>query len=155
MIVNDDSALIFGRDSLGVPKKMGRVDVHLAGPIEVSVRRRGQTVLRITGTLGEHDASPPPLMGKWSTNVSGTVGLSIPQLIAFKPSEEVLAARRVDVDVSVAVSDDDPIHRLGIGEVIEARWYETNFGGGERFPPIPAMPVSPLYLIRNWDVRSR
>ncbi len=156
MVVNHDGALIFGRDSLGVPKKMGALDVTIdGGEIDVSASRHGETLLRITGELGEPDPTPPPLMGEWSTNVSGTVGLSIPRVILFKASEEVVEARRIEVDVVAGVSEADPIHELGIGEVVEARWYKTNFGGGERIPPLPILPVSPTYLLRNWALRCR
>lgn len=155
MVVDDDAAMIFGRELLGVPKKLGTVDIsYAADEMQVVVTRNDTTLVGLQVELGDPATTDaPPLMGRWSANVRGSVGMSIPSLIAFETAEQILEARRVSVQASIIGSATDPITALGLGDVVQAFWYRTNFGGTEKLPAVPILPVNPYFLLRHWDLR--
>ncbi len=77
MLVDDDIALINGREMLGYPKKLGEVRFELAGEqVEADVHRRGAHLFRMRGELERHDERPPPMLGRPVRNVTGWVGLT-------------------------------------------------------------------------------
>ncbi len=54
IVVDDDVALIGGRETLGFPKKIAEIDWAVTdGVVTASVRRRGVELLAMTGTIGE------------------------------------------------------------------------------------------------------
>src|SRR5688572_15965046 len=54
MLVDDDVALILGRELLGYPKKLGEFEWELDGDrISASVTRRGHKLVTMRGTLGD------------------------------------------------------------------------------------------------------
>jgi acetoacetate decarboxylase len=153
MLVDDDVALITGRELLGYPKKIGRIDIDIDGDrIRATVTRRGSRLLSMRGTCGAADPSPPPMLGRRAINVRGTLpALGGQRLITFVPREKIIEARRAEIELAVDGGDRDPIHQLGIERVIEARTYRVNIGGDR--PPIPVAPTSPFYWLRNWTLR--
>ena len=81
MLVDDDVALIMGRELLGYPKKLGEFTWELAGnSISATTRRRGADLLSMHGTLGENMASPPPILGRPHRNVRASAGLALPKV---------------------------------------------------------------------------
>ncbi len=97
MIVDDDVALILGRELLGYPKKdrARSTSTSTATAISAVATRRGAELLRMEGTLGERvegaaaDAGPP------HRNVRSSLEeLAVPKVIAFTPREQVIEAVR-------------------------------------------------------------
>ena len=153
MLVDDDVALIIGRELLGYPKKLGEIAWHHEGnEINGLVRRRGHTLLAMQGTLGERIAQPPPILGRPHRNIRATTGLAIPKVIAFTPRERVVAVRRANLDVVISGSERDPLHEKGFGRVLESRLHQVDLGGG--MLPIPVAAVSPLAYARQLLLRS-
>ena len=95
MIVDDDVALILGRELLGYPKKMGSIALSIDGDrVSGVASRRGVELIRMEGRLDEREDDPPPMLGRPHRNVRSTMGLSVPKIIAFTPREQAIEVRR-------------------------------------------------------------
>ena len=153
MLVDDDVALILGREMLGYPKKLGELTWELDGDrIRATARRRGHDLLRMEGTLGAPLAAPPPMLGRPHRNLRSTIGVSIPKLIAFTPRERAVSVREARLEVELGGSERDPLHELGLGRVLGARLHRVDLGGA--LPPLPVAAVSPLAYARYLLLRS-
>lgn len=154
MILDDDRAMILGRELLGYPKKMGEIDWHQNGDRIVSrATRRGTTLIEMDATLGEvlHDA--PPILGLPHRNVTGSLGLSLPRELRFTPREHPIEVRRAEMQLRFTGSANDPLHEMGLGRVTEARLHRVDLSGGF-VPPIhiPRL-TTPLFLLRQFNPR--
>lgn len=154
MLVDDDVALILGREILGFPKKMGEMSLEVGSDrVLASASRRGATLIEMQGTLGEPLHDPPPFIARRTTNVWGALGLSLQRLLTFHPREKILEARRVDATVTVRGSRRDPLDELRCGPAQNATLYRCNVGAGKGFP-LPTLPVSPHFALRSWKLRQ-
>jgi acetoacetate decarboxylase len=153
MLVDDDVALIVGRELLGYPKKLGELTwEHDGDRIRGVACRRGHKLIEMTGTLGERIAAPPPILGRPHRNLRSTTGVALPKLIAFTPREQVVEVRRAELDVTIEGSVRDPLHEMGLGRVLECRLHRVDLGGAR--PPLPVGLVSPLTYARLLLLRS-
>lgn len=153
MIVDDDVALILGRELLGYPKKLGDLTWQLDGDrISASARRRGHTLVTMTGTLGGPLADPPPMLGRPHRNIRGSAGVAMPKVIAFAPKERVCEVRAAALEVRIEGSERDPLHEMGFGRVLGARLHRVDLGGS--LPPLPIALVSPLAYAKQLLLRS-
>jgi len=153
MLVDDDVALILGRELFGYPKKMGEISLRIDdGSVRATVDRKGTRLVDISGSLGAEDPEAPPLFGRVTANVWGLLGLTLPKLIRFSPREEITSARTAVLSVEVKGSEYDPLQELEVGSVLGARLYRANFGDEKRLP-LPVLPVRPVYTFRNWALR--
>nr|WP_042188881.1 acetoacetate decarboxylase family protein [Kibdelosporangium sp. MJ126-NF4]CEL18517.1 Acetoacetate decarboxylase [Kibdelosporangium sp. MJ126-NF4]CTQ98001.1 Acetoacetate decarboxylase [Kibdelosporangium sp. MJ126-NF4] len=145
MILDDDVALILGREMLGYPKKLGEIDWHIDGDtIHGQATRRGSKLLSMGGSLGDPIDNPPPFLGRPHRNVIGLLGATIPRLIAFRPGERPVEVRPVhDIEFTVGGSERDPLDQMGFGQVVHARLHRVDLTAGR--PPIPIRPLSPLF----------
>ncbi|MGV9673922.1 acetoacetate decarboxylase family protein [Nocardia sp. NPDC003482] len=148
MILDDDVALILGREMLGYPKKLGDIDWTLAGSdIHATAGRRGHKLLAMSGRLGAIIPDPPPILARPHRNVTGTTGLLPSWMIGFTPREKVIEVREVeDFTLELRGSERDPIDHMGIGSVIEARLHRVDLYGGW-VPPLPLRPLTPLFTM--------
>ena len=150
MILDDDTALILGRELLGYPKKMGEIAWSIDGDsITAAANRRGASLLRMHGALGDVIDSPPPILGRPHRNVVGTVA---PHLIAFTPGEHVIEVRSANLEVFIGSSERDPLHDMGIGRVIESRLHRVDLSAGS--PPIPIRPLLPTFTTSRLNGRT-
>lgn len=154
MIVDDDVALVAGRELLGYPKKIGAIEFDITGDrIEATASRRGTSLVRMSGTLGPVLASPPPMLGRPHRNVRASLGIAAPKLVAFTPEEHVREARVATLAVEVGGSARDPLDTLGMVPGA-ARLYRVDLGARTLGAiPRPVAPVSPSWLVRQLFVR--
>jgi len=153
MLVDDDVALILGRELLGYPKKLGEFTWQLDGDrISASAHRRGHTLITMTGTLGASIATPPPILGRPHRNIRASAGIAIPKVIAFSPKERVCDVRAAELAVTITGSERDPLHEMGLGRVLGARLHRVDLGGA--MPPLPVGAVSPLAYAKHLLLRS-
>lgn len=153
MIVDDDVALVTGRELLGYPKKLGAIELEIDGDsVAGRASRRGAELFTMRGRLSGEVADPPPILGRPHRNVRGAMGAAIPKLLAFTPREEVVSVRRAELEVTVRGSERDPLHELGLGPVSEARLHVVHLSAGA--PPVPIGAVSPLWYARQWLLRA-
>lgn len=136
IMVDDDTALIQGRELLGFPKKMAEFTWDESGDTVVgTVTRKGVELLRMEGRLGDTLGDPPPLFGRRFVNAMGSLVAGM-QLVDFAADETFRSCRTADVDVKLASSIWDP----GIGE-LDPRpagpgfFAVMDFGGGAGEPP--------------------
>jgi acetoacetate decarboxylase len=153
MLVDDDVALIVGRELLGYPKKMGTIDFEVDGDrVRGVAERRGVEVVRMEGTLGERVVDPPPILGRPHRNVRASMGIALPKVIAFTPREHPIEVRRATLRVSVGNSERDPLSELGFGAIRAAYLHRVNLGGA--LPPVPVSGVNPVWYLRQWLLRA-
>lgn len=147
MILDDDVALIIGRELLGYPKKLGEVDWTFSDTeIHAEATRRGHKLLTMGGRLGGIITDPPPILARPHRNVVGLTGLFPSWLVAFTPRESVVEVRRIeDFSLDVQGSERDPLDQMGIGRVVEARLHRVDLLGGW-VPPIPLRPLTPMFV---------
>jgi acetoacetate decarboxylase len=153
MVVDDDVALILGRELLGYPKKLAEISFRIEGQRICGVAtRRGSEILRMEGALGEPVANPPPMLGRPHRNVRSSLGLALPKLIAFTPRERVIEVRRAELTVQVHGSQRDPLAELGFGAVRAAYLHRVDLAA--RGVPRPVAAVSPLWQLRQLLLRT-
>jgi acetoacetate decarboxylase len=155
MLVDDDAAMLLGRESLGYPKKLGDISLSVEDDrVKAGVERKGAKLLDITGDLDGIDPAPTPMFARNFFNVWGLLGFTLQKILYFKTEEEILEARMVSAEVAVSGSERDPLDELGFGKVTGARYYRLNFGkASSRGFPMPLLPVSPKFIFRHWNLR--
>lgn len=153
MILDDDVALILGRELLGYPKKLGEIDWEITdSEISASATRRGSKLITMSGRLGAAITDAPPILGRPHRNVAGLAGLFTPWVLAFTPGETPIEVRRIeDFRLEIGGSERDPIDQMGLGRVLEARLHRVDLSA--RIPPIPIRPLTPLFTLSR--VRPR
>jgi acetoacetate decarboxylase len=76
MLVDDDVALILGREYMCFPKKLGQISLSIEGDrVRATVGRKGTRLIDIDGTVGSEAADAPPLFGRLFVNVWSLLGL--------------------------------------------------------------------------------
>lgn len=140
IMVDDDTALIQGRELLGFPKKMAEITWQESGDTVVgTVMRKGVELLRVEGTLGDDEPSPPAVFGRRFVNAMGSIVAGM-QLVDFTPAETCRSCRRAEVTVKLASSVWDP----GMGELAPKAvgagvFAVVDFGGGPVPPVVTAL----------------
>lgn len=154
MILDDDRAMIIGRELLGYPKKLGEISWDNNGSrIVAKASRRGTSLIEMDAALGEvlHDA--PPILGLPHRNITGGLGLGLPREVRFTPVEHPVEVRRVDMKLRFTGTENDPLHQMGLGKLIEARLHRVDLSGG-MIPPIQVPRIrTPLFLLRQFNPR--
>jgi acetoacetate decarboxylase len=161
MVVDDDTALILGRELLGFPKKLARIELD-AGDARVtaSVQRRGVELLRVEATCGAatgpRRAFPSPIV-----NVRGLPSAAPAVLWRMEVPERFHAGRDAALSVAVRGSGTDPLDLLIAGtHAVDGHWLHVDLG----VPPpdagavprgiVPVGLVSPLWLARLLPFRA-
>jgi acetoacetate decarboxylase len=155
MLVDDDVALIVGRELLGYPKKLGEITWHCDGNrIAGIASRRGVELIRMEGEVGEAVRDPPPAIGRPHRNVRASMGVAVPWLLGFTPREEPIEVRPARIEVRVGGSQRDPLHELGWGAMRSAYLHRVNLGrpSAAAFPR-PIGIASPRHQLRNLLLR--
>lgn len=154
MILDDDRAMIIGRELLGYPKKMGEISWNNDGTRIVSkAARRGTVLIEMNAKLGEVIQDAPPILGLPHRNITGGLGLALPREVRFTPKESPIEVRRVEMDLHFRGTANDPLHEMGLGKVVEARLHRCDLSGGW-IPPIQIPRFrTPLFLLRQFNPR--
>lgn len=163
MVVDDDTALILGRELLGFPKKLAAIDVELAGPsARARVVRRGAEVLAFDarpddasdGRECDRRAFAHPIV-----NVRGVPGVAPTLLVGMAPNERRHASRRMRLTIGSEPSACDPIASLDIAGDHAARHLIVDLAhpgapGATRVPAWPAALTSPTWLWKAYPFRA-
>jgi len=154
MILDDDRAMILGREMLGYPKKIGEIDWQQdGGVIQARASRRGQALIEMKAILDEVLTDAPPILGLPHRNVLGGLGLSLPREVRFTPVEHPIEVRRVEMDLRFTGTAHDPLHEMGLGRVIDARLHRVDLSGGWMLPLHLPRLTNPLFLLRRFQSR--
>jgi len=161
MVVTDDVALTVGRELLGYPKKLARIDFTIGGgtkgsDVRAQVERRGKVVLRIEGRVGERVDDAPPMLGQRALNVRGSLGLCSQRLVTFRPRETIVEAHRATAALrceshAAHEPDRDPLGDFGIGAVLGAHLYRVNLAAG--LPPRELRRVGLRFAVKGMGAR--
>jgi len=149
ILVDDEIALLLGRDMLGTPKKMaefrfndGKTLTEEGGSADFSISRRGVDVMKFVGTTaGERalDSAVPGLTDDDQTDLSvfaaqfplhfGEGGEGAPMYVEWKGGWELLESREV-VDAQVVFSQEaeECIGAFLEDEVVRAGALRWNYG---------------------------
>lgn len=161
MVVDDDTALILGRDMLGFPKKMAYIEANIYGDEPGGrVERKGLDVLELSGgNLRPVEEAASPTVSRPVVNVTGHVR-SEPKLLQLSGEQNLHWARSVDLEVSFGKSDLDPLYRLGIGPsqqgtavIVDMGVGGAGAGSGETGltgTPVPLAWMMRAYPFRVW-----
>ncbi len=153
MLVDDDTALIYGRELLGYPKKMASFTFEERGAsLTSSVTRRGVSVMSMDMTLGEVQASPSPVFHVKTFNASGPGQLFLVNPIwLFKPKEIIRESYACRVSMTIRPSIFDPVAELIAGEAFNGRFVVLDILGGSWILPVGI--AGPLWLDRVFTMR--
>jgi len=112
MVVDDDTALILGRETLGFPKKMAEIEADLHNS-HGRVVRKGLPVLELRGSKHESIQSAT-VFSHPVVNVRGVPGQPS-ALLQMGGGETFHTGESLELEVSFGKSELDPLYRLGIG----------------------------------------
>lgn len=154
MILDDDRAMIIGRELLGYPKKMGEISWDNDGQkILATASRRGTPLIQMEAHFAEIVEDAPPILGLPHRNITGGLGLGLPREVRFTPKEHPVEVRRVEMKLHFTGTENDPLHQMGLGKVVDARLHRVDLSGGF-IPPIQIPRLrTPLFLIRQFNPR--
>ena len=113
MTVDDDTALIYGRELLGYPKKMAQMKFEeTETQARASVTRRGIEVLTMQAEIGL-ERPKTPIFDKKMFNVGGIGNATIFQTIWLSRSvERIVESYEAKVTLNITPSKADPLSKL-------------------------------------------
>jgi len=129
MVVDDDTALILGREVLGFPKKMAEIRLdERDGRAVGTVRRRGVEVMRLEAAASESETVPAPFFGRRIVNAIGTLPTGMKRIDLPPAAERIHSARCGEAKVALASSERDPLGELAPAASGRARLVHLDFG---------------------------
>jgi len=155
MVVDDDTAMAYGRELLGYPKKMANITFEEDGDtIRASVSRRGIKVLELSGVCGADIESPPPVLDLKTFNVGGLGQCFFFNPIwLFRPKEFLNSSREAAVNVTIQESESDPIANFVSGDSISGRFSVLDIQGTRYYLPVGI--TSPIFFGRTFFMRFK
>ena len=155
MIVDDDTALIYGRELLGYPKKMGTFTFNEEGnKISASVTRRGITVLEMKGERMDKEVKPSPVFDRKMFNASGMGQFfTLNPVWLLRAKEKIHESYAAKVSLSVKESEFDPIASMISGPPENGRVVVMDILYGRYL--IPVGFAGPFWLNKNFRIRFR
>ena len=155
MIVDDDTAMIFGRELLGYPKKMASFEFTEEGDmVSGSVTRRGVKVLAMAGTRGRRQSNPLPVFDIKTFNVGGpTSWFLINPIWMFRPREVMHESLEMEVRLDVLSSEFDPIAEVIAGDPVGGRFVVMDIVNSRYNIPVGVSGIQ--HLANNFDMRFR
>ena len=160
MVVDDDTALILGRELLGFPKKMAEIELEIGeGAARASVRRRHLDLLALHAELGDplSDAKifPHPIV-----NVRGIPSPTPDLLLRMQAGERLHSARVAEFELQLKPSPFDPLAELGLASsqkgleaVVDLAPSQNGRPERPRHWPLAGF-VRPTWLLRAYPFRS-
>lgn len=157
MIVNDDSALIYGRELLAYPKKMGDITFSENGcEISTQTNRRGVALSSARITLGDVEKNPEPVTAVKVFNTGGMGQfLSFNPVWLFKFTEHVNEVRKAEAQLEIEDSPYDPIRKLlgDISKPLSARVAKVDISGWRYMLPVGV--AGPWNFANTFEYRFR
>lgn len=155
MVLNNDRALIIGREMLGLPKKIAEVSLRERnGRLVGSVMRNGVELLRIEGKAGRKVGKPAPGLGQRMVGLRSLMNVLVPgHLLVFHPRETVHRCHALGgAKVTLRSGEDDPVG-IATGPAVNATVRTCDICAG--LPPLRLFPVGPMFPARQMKLRVR
>lgn len=155
MVVDDDTAMIYGREGLGYPKKMARFEFKEEGNrVFADITRRGVNVLRMEGTRGQAQTKPEPVFARKTFNVGGPgQWVSLNPIWLFRPMEVIHESIAMDVTLKIEDSEFDPISDLVSGPPTNGRFVLMDIPGSKYMFPVGLAGLK--FFANTSSLRSR
>ncbi len=155
MIVDDDTAMIYGRELLGYPKKMGEfVFEESEDRVSASLTRRGVTILSMEGEKGAKQKDPAPAFDVKTWNGGGPGSWFVVNPIwMFRPKEVIHESREMDVKLAVEHSEFDPVADMIAGDPVSGRFVAMDIVGSRYNLPVGLAGLR--WLATNFEMRFR
>jgi acetoacetate decarboxylase len=155
MIVDDDTGLIYGRELLGYPKKLGRFTfTEKDDGITASVSRRGVEVLKIEARRKGREDFPRPVFDMKTFNAGGLGQLfAIQPIWLFRPREAIRESWSAEARVTIRESEYDPIARLVSGAPLESRFVVMDILGSRYNLPVGITGIR--WFVNTYNLRFR
>jgi acetoacetate decarboxylase len=155
MVVDDDTALIYGRELLGYPKKLAEIRFEESQEgVEASVARRGGRLVSVQARRGAAEVRPEPVMGRKTFNVGGLgQATALNPVWMFRPREVIREAHAAQASLELFPSDWDPIERLVSGPALSARLAVIDIVGSSYMVPVGF--AGPGWFTRTAAMRYR
>lgn len=160
MVVDDDTALILGREMLGFPKKMAEIHVEIGETDATAVvRRRGVDLLSLHAELAD-PLSETPIFPHPIVNVLGRHGPLPNALLRMQAGERFHHGYSAEFELRIKHSAFDPLSELGLGTrqnglVAVADLGLRKDGRPERAKQWPWVGfVRPTWLLRAYPFRA-
>ncbi len=155
MVVDDDTALIYGRELLGYPKKLAEITFEENGDlINASVTRRGIRAMAMEAERGASQPAPPPVFDLKTFNAGGLgQHFAVNPVWLLRPVEEIHASYEARVSLTLADSEFDPIARLVSGSPIAGRLAVTDILGTKYMCPVGITGLR--WFSRTFNMRYR
>jgi acetoacetate decarboxylase len=155
MVMDDDTAMIYGRELLAYPKKRADIVFEEQGNrVRASVTRRGIEVFAIEAEYGAAEPAPKPVFDVKNFNVGGLGQLlAVNPIWMFRLSETIRGSYTATAKLSLQESRYDPISKLVAGDATNARFVTTDIAGARYLFPVGL--AGPRWLARTFFMRYR
>jgi acetoacetate decarboxylase len=154
---DDDTAMIYGREILGYPKKRASIRwEETDDAVHASVTRRGVEILSLEAVKGVHEANPAPIFDVKTFNVGGIGNfLAFNTAWCFRITETFRESRAAEVDVTLRPAEDDPIAVLAASQKLRAagRFASTDITGLRYLFPVGI--AGPRWFTNTYFLRFR
>lgn len=137
MVMDDNTAMIYGRETLAYPKKRADIVFEERGNrVHASVTRQGIQVLTIDAEYGAPEA-PRPVFDVKTFNVGG-IGqmLGVNPIWMFRLTETLRESYTATATLSLQESRNDPLHGLVAGDPSSVRFVTSDVTGGRYLFPV-------------------
>ena len=138
MVMDDDTAMIYGREMLAFPKKRAEISFDEDGDrVQASVSRRGIEVVSIDAARETLETAPEPVFDVKTFNVGG-----MGQFLAFNPvwmfriTETVRESHTANATLRLQESRYDPLQQLIAGQPESGRFVVTDVTGARYLFPV-------------------
>jgi acetoacetate decarboxylase len=159
MVVDDDTALILGREVLGFPKKMAEIELEeRAGSVVGTVCRKGVELMRLEATLTQDEPTPEPFFARRMVNAIGTLVTGMKRVDLPPAAERIHSARCGTGRVTLGSSERDPLAALGAASTGVARLGHLDFGStlASGAPGAQLIgDIEPEWTLRQFFARAR
>jgi acetoacetate decarboxylase len=168
-VVDDEAPLIWGRDMMGYPKKMGTIDITRDGDaFEVEVLRRGERLWHITGEVDSatdldvrNFPMPTEVINVWGIPFTPAI------LIKYNNTHDMKYLHPISANLEISGGTYDPLESLNVTNVqaVTGHAFRTDLV----LPQATRLPywlwgmvgimrpigfTSPMWLLRHYLFRS-
>ncbi|MFN7955696.1 MAG: acetoacetate decarboxylase family protein [bacterium] len=160
MVVDDDTALILGRELLGFPKKLAWIELETRERRpRGAVERRGARVLAMDALCAPATAAPRAAFPFPIVNLRGIPGVLPQWLIAMRPNERCHGCEAVTFRITSEASACDPLATLGLAGDHAGHRLIVDLGhpdapGASRVPAVPTSWLGPTWLWKAYPFRA-
>lgn len=153
IVVDDDTPMIYGRETLAYPKKMATLTFEEEDDaVHATVTRRDRPLLTLEAWRAGPLDDPPPIFGAPTYNVGG-IGtlLGINPIWRFSLVETPREAYHADIQLTLHDSPYDPVQPLVAGTPMRPRVMIADIAGATSFVPVGL--AGPRWFARNYALR--